>query len=414
MQSGLEILKTVVDAHGIRFRIFRDSADGRSIEGIEDFDDGLRRQLYKNYDYHFIAHQIREECHEHCLYMGEDAFGLRYTLFWLRDTDTGAMRYITVGPYMQEGSEPDAMEVVERMGLDLYHVQILHAFYSGMGILQQFERVLLSLLNALFPLKHWTVSAIELGGLEGQSDVQLRIRDEQRVPMQIVEERYRLENRMLEAVEHGDEAGAMLVSLEMGKISMEKRSSDSLRNDKNSLLILNVLLRKAVERAGVHPWYIDELSSLLARRIEAARTGHDIMRINQEFVRRYCLLVQNYSRKGYCEIVEKSINYIELNLQEELRLGDLAAYLNVNPSYLSARFKKETGMTLTDYVNEKRIRSSLALLTTTRLPIGEVAEMVGILNENYYSRLFKKLQGMSPREYRSRMTESVLNQQKTK
>lgn len=312
-----------------------------------------------------------------------------------------------------EGSEPDSIEIVERMGLELYHVQILNTFYSGMGVMHQFEHVILSLLSSLFPGQSFQVARIELGSLEGQRDVQLRIRDERRVPMRIVEERYQLENRVLEAVEHGDEAGAMLALSEMGKNSLERRNTDSLRNDKNSLIIFNVLLRKAVERAGVHPYYIDELSSSLARRIEAARNSRDILRINQEIIRKYCLLVHNHSRKGYSEIVERGINYIELNLQEDLRLGELAAYLNVNPSYLSVRFKKEVGMTLTDYVNEKRISSSRVLLTTTRLPIADVAEKVGILNENYYSRLFKRLQGMTPREYRSRMTGTVQDHPKS-
>lgn len=80
-----------------------------------------------------------------------------------------------------------------------------------------------------------------------------------------------------------------------------------------------------------------------------AHSSRDIIRINQEVIRKYCLLVHNHSRKGYSEIVARCINYIELNPQEDLCLGELVPYLNVNPSYLSVRFKKEVGMMPREY-----------------------------------------------------------------
>ena len=75
----------------------------------------------------------------------------------------------------------------------------------------------------------------------------------------------------------------------------------------------------------------------------------------------------------------------------------------MSSSYLSAQFKKETGKTLTDYINEKRIHESLVLLAATELPIQEVAERVGIYDENYYARLFKKYQNQTAKQYRNMM-----------
>lgn len=166
---------------------------------------------------------------------------------------------------------------------------------------------------------------------------------------------------------------------------------------------MNVLFRKAVENAGVHPYYIDELSTSLAKRIEKACNMLEITNITREFVHKYCLLVKNYALKEYSDVIAECINYIEFNLEDELTLNNLAEKLNMNASSLSAKFKKEVGYTLTDYINLKRVKASLILLVTTNLPIGEVAEKVGYMNENYYSRIFKKIQGMTPREYRMSM-----------
>ena len=81
----------------------------------------------------------------------------------------------------------------------------------------------------------------------------------------------------------------------------------------------------------------------------------------------------------------------------------LAEKVSANASYLSTQFKKETGKTLTDYINEKRIHNSLVLLATTDMPIQEVAEQVGINDENYFARLFKKYQNQTAKQYRSLM-----------
>ncbi|MDR1641732.1 MAG: helix-turn-helix transcriptional regulator, partial [Clostridiales bacterium] len=72
----------------------------------------------------------------------------------------------------------------------------------------------------------------------------------------------------------------------------------------------------------------------------------------------------------------------------------------LNASHLSVQFKKETGMTFTDYVNQKRIQTSIPLLNATDLLIKDISWQVGFENENYYSRVFKRLQGVTPMEYR--------------
>ena len=64
------------------------------------------------------------------------------------------------------------------------------------------------------------------------------------------------------------------------------------------------------------------------------------------------------------------------------------------------------GKSLTEYVNEKRITASYPFLATTGIPIAVIAEKVGIYDENYFTKLFKKYQGMTPREYRQLMQEN--------
>ena len=77
-----------------------------------------------------------------------------------------------------------------------------------------------------------------------------------------------------------------------------------------------------------------------------------------------------------------------------------ASELFLNTSYLSTLFKKEVGMTLTDYVNANRIEYAKKLLRSTLLPVQDVAAACGIPDVHYFTRLFRRITGMTPREWR--------------
>ena len=73
----------------------------------------------------------------------------------------------------------------------------------------------------------------------------------------------------------------------------------------------------------------------------------------------------------------------------------------MSESYFSHLFKKETGVSFVDFVNQHKIRKAADLLQNTNLRINEVAAQIGIDNPNYFSVLFKKCKGEAPQEYRS-------------
>ena len=103
-------------------------------------------------------------------------------------------------------------------------------------------------------------------------------------------------------------------------------------------------------------------------------------------------------RSDYNFHIEKSITYLQSNIKENISLTHLAEVIHVNPSYLSALFRQETGKTFVEIKTEIKINFAKELLLDT-YKIYEVALMVGFENEKYFSRTFKKLTGINPREY---------------
>ena len=93
--------------------------------------------------------------------------------------------------------------------------------------------------------------------------------------------------------------------------------------------------------------------------------------------------------------------HIDSQLSADLSLTAMANMLQINASYLSALFKKETGVTLTEYVNKKRIDDAILLLNSSDAQIQTIAQHCGITDVNYFTKLFKKQVGKTPKEYRA-------------
>ncbi len=165
------------------------------------------------------------------------------------------------------------------------------------------------------------------------------------------------------------------------------------------LTVMNTLLRKAIERSNIHPYYIDEISSRYALMIENM-VDEESWPLVQTMVKEYCAYVRRYSLQQYSPLVQKVINTINLNLSDQLSPKSLAAMYYISPSYLSSLFKQDTGTTLTDFINTQRIQRAANLLSTTEQNISVVAEQVGILDVNYFTKMFKKSMGSTPTQYR--------------
>ena len=102
-------------------------------------------------------------------------------------------------------------------------------------------------------------------------------------------------------------------------------------------------------------------------------------------------------RSIVCDIV----SYIEQHYQEELTLQHISDRFHLSREYISRRFKQELGENLSDYITRIRIDKAKLLLMNPQLRIVRIAEMVGYQDEKYFSKVFKKVTGLSPNQYRS-------------
>ena len=113
------------------------------------------------------------------------------------------------------------------------------------------------------------------------------------------------------------------------------------------------------------------------------------------------------SDKKYSGIIGKAKKYIQENYQnEEMSLQSVASNVNVSSNHFSAIFRKETGETFIDYLTEVRMEKAKDLLVSTSMKTSEVGYEVGYRDPHYFSYIFKKTQGVSPKEYRKARKEN--------
>ena len=131
----------------------------------------------------------------------------------------------------------------------------------------------------------------------------------------------------------------------------------------------------------------------------------------REYVRSLLHVMIEYrnqlSDKKYSGIIGKAKKYIQENYQnEEMSLQSVASNVNVSSNHFSAIFRKETGETFIDYLTEVRMEKAKDLLVSTSMKTSEVGYEVGYRDPHYFSYIFKKTQGVSPKEYRKARKEN--------
>ncbi|MHA7583893.1 response regulator transcription factor [Paenibacillus vandeheii] len=98
--------------------------------------------------------------------------------------------------------------------------------------------------------------------------------------------------------------------------------------------------------------------------------------------------------------LNRMITYIEEHFAEDVTLKRLAEYVRMDASYVSDLFKKKTGITMTHFIQNRRVQAAKMLLTETEKTVSEIGRLVGFENDNYFIKIFKRWCGLTPNEYR--------------
>ena len=214
---------------------------------------------------------------------------------------------------------------------------------------------------------------------------------------------------------HGNHLKSVLAAIQTGNVEEGRKMVASYMNHmmlyvgenqsafpslKRRVQSLNSMAAHAVLMTSVHPTHVFKLENQLMASIDSISSFSRMTYLPYDICHKYCLLVKNYGNSGYSKLIRQVIEYIDFHLDEDITLSAIAEKFNRNASTLSNQFHLETGTKLTEYVKQARVREAISLFNSTNLSVSEVSIAVGYADFAYFSRVFKQIKGITPREYK--------------
>lgn len=182
-----------------------------------------------------------------------------------------------------------------------------------------------------------------------------------------------------------------------GKLSKK----DTLRDSKNILISAIAIATRSAIEGGLYPEIAYNLSDSYIQYIEELATIPSVDKLMEQFLLDFTSRVKQANRSKYTKVVLLCQEYIFNHLYEDLSLELLANQLNINPSYLSNKFKAETGETLIGFIQRQKIEESKHLILYSDLSISEIFAVLNFYDQSYFIKVFKKITGLTPKQYKN-------------
>lgn len=211
-----------------------------------------------------------------------------------------------------------------------------------------------------------------------------------------------LETKFLELVREGYvEEVKKFSKIEEAKVGVLSKSS-YIRSKKNSVIALITLGTRAAIEGGLNSELAFSLSDLFIQRLEELSTIKDIDDLQFEALVTLTEKVVEVKEERYSKPIMACKNFIYNNRFERITQKDVANKVGLSSSYLSVLFKKEVGIPISAYIQKVKIEEAKRILKYTDTPIIQICSMLDFTDQSYFTKIFKKFAGVSPKHYRER------------
>lgn len=213
---------------------------------------------------------------------------------------------------------------------------------------------------------------------------------------------FELERSLLESLAQGDKPGTLQKLQEyLAALFAAGGGNPAWMNQKALELI--VLLSRTLTEKGA-----DEQQTLFwlqrcQKEVSQRKNFHDLSAWLYETLSDLLDRTAGYADARHANIIHRCIQYIGTGYAEHLTLESAARALFLSPDYLSRIFSKETGTSFNRYLNNVRITKAKELIRSGNLRLTDISQMVGYDDQSYFTKVFRRITGMSPNEYRKKV-----------
>ncbi len=183
----------------------------------------------------------------------------------------------------------------------------------------------------------------------------------------------------------------------MGQMS----KGDPIRLVKNGVIVFTALCSRASVEGGLSPEIAYILCDRYMQNTEACTTLGELSEVNRLMLEDYINRVHNCkAAASISRPIRECCDYIRLHVQERFSINEFAAKAGYSEYYLTKKFKKEVGCTISHFIKRVKIDHAKILLTSTAQTIQDISEQLGFCSQSYFAETFRKFAGVTPCEYR--------------
>jgi AraC-like DNA-binding protein len=224
---------------------------------------------------------------------------------------------------------------------------------------------------------------------------------------------YRAEKAMLQMVREGNinYQGVFQNSAALSP-GVPVHGKDPLRQARTSVIVFTSLVCRAAMEGGLSPEVAYSLGDSYIQACEDCRDSGELSALAHAMYHDFIHKVhQLHVSPGMSHAIQKCCDYIEMNLGARIRASDLAALVGYTEYYLTVKFKKETGMSVSSYVRAARVERAKLMLRSGDLSVKEIAEALAFNTPGYFIQNFREVTGLTPAEYRKKVREDKTDTQ---
>lgn len=320
--------------------------------------------------------------------------------------EAGSMAKITVGPFlMVELQDFIDCELKENLHLDaLTRERVVSLLKKVPQIMpQKVQELSILLFMAVGFLNNVSAEnrmlAIERSDLlQGQISGYISQLKNSRSPRYPFE----LERSLLESIAQGDKPGTLQKLQEYLAALFAAGGGNPAWMNQKALELIVLLSRTLMEKGA------DEQQTLFwlqrcQKEVSQRKNFHDLSAWLYETLSDLLDRTAGYADARHANIIHRCIQYIGTGYAEHLTLESAARALFLSPDYLSRIFSKETGTSFNRYLNNVRITKAKELIRSGNLRLTDISQMVGYDDQSYFTKVFRRITGMSPNEYRKKV-----------
>lgn len=180
-------------------------------------------------------------------------------------------------------------------------------------------------------------------------------------------------------------------------------SSDALRQLKNTFIVTITLVSRSAIRGGMDINEALSLSDAYIQKCDLLYSVESIENLQYRMIFDYTERVEKIKiGKTPTKLLKDIANYVQKHLSEPVNIEALANAMFISRTHLAVKFKKETGMTLTDFVLKEKVEESKRLLKYTDKSLSAISSYLGFSSQSHFSNVFQKYADCSPSEYRAK------------